>query len=182
MMNYREEVIAEKELLNRLAVGHRQANQLSDELSRMDIVPVDRQGSGIGFLSRIKSTIFSSQDAGVRCAFVASCKVHTDSGLNDSFVGVKENGSCVLLRVDARSGRSATEVTSLSLPVTTEGYCVSAVALGRTQGSLCAVSAGDGRIYLLTVKGDLMGMKKNITLPVTAPITGLVNVTRGSRM
>jgi len=171
-MNYREEAILEPELLNRLSTGFRHSSKLSEELSRMEIQTADRQSSNAGFLARIKYTLFASQDSGVQASFVASCKLSINAESETSLVGVKADCSCVLLRVDARSTR-ATEIASVSLPTSNEGYYMSSMMLGRTQGHLCAVSVGEGRIFLLTVKGDLIGVKKSIALPVTAPITGV---------
>ena len=180
MMNYREEAITDENLVSRLTTGVRHSAHLSEELSRMEIVSGDKPTSSGGLFSRIKSTIFSSQESTIRCQFVASCKLETGSDTEMVFVGVKSNGSCTLLKANTRSERTAaTEITSISLPTSQEGYCIASLTLGRTQGSLCAASAGEGRIILITVKADLMGVKKNITLPITAPITGLFLNERG---
>lgn len=179
-MNYREEAITDERLISRLTTGPRHSVHLSEELSRMEIVSGDKSSSSVGLFSRIKSTIFSSQESTIRCQFVASCKLETPSDDELMFVGIKSNGSCTLLKANARSERTAaTEVTSISLPSSQEGYCIASLTLGRTQGSLCAASAGEGRIILITVKADLIGVKKNITLPITAPITGLFLNERG---
>ena len=177
MMNYREEAIVEQDAISRLTTGVRHSNRLSEDLSRMEIVIGDRAASHGGIFSRIKSTLFSSHESSIRCDFVASCRLDIASSNDSLFLGIKREGTCTLLRAQ---GVSATEVGSVSIPHSADGYSISSVALGRNQGHLCAISASEGRILMLTIKGDTMGIKKTITLPITAPMTGVfLNERRG---
>jgi hypothetical protein len=125
--------------------------------------------------------MFSSYESGVRCSFVASCKVETEFGDSNLLVGVKEGGKCSLVRTEFQtSPPSAVELKSVEISRSSEGYAASSIFLGRSQGSLVAVSAGEGQIHLLTVKGESMSLWRNIQIPVVVPITGLLLAERGS--
>jgi hypothetical protein len=184
-MNYREEAIVEREFVSRVAADYRTTSQLSDELSRLEIRSSDRSAHSASILSRIKSTLFSSQESSVRASFVASCRVRTLSDTNNLYLGVKADGTCVLLSVDMQSA-VATEISKYSLPPGDGNFCISSLAHGNTQSSIIAVSSDNGRIFLLTLNGNMgsrnivLGLRTSITLAVTATITGLFLNARGS--
>ena len=181
MMNYTEQVITDPKILNRVLSSSEQSNQLSVALAQLSIQPADRPSIAGGLFSRITSSMFSSYESGVRCSFVASCKVETEFGDSNLLVGVKEGGKCSLVRTEFQtSPPSAVELKSVEISRSSEGYAASSIFLGRSQGSLVAVSAGEGQIHLLTVKGESMSLWRNIQIPVVVPITGLLLAERGS--
>ena len=174
MMNYREEIITEPGRIARLTTGPSHASQLSEELSGMTIIPLEKPQQGGGIFSRIKSTLFSSYESGIRFPFVASCIVRTTHALEEYHVGVKADGTSLLLKPDVNSRpQSATELCSLCLPGSFEGYSISSIYLGKSQGSLVAVTVGGGKVVLLCVKGAKMSELKTISLPVVVPMTGV---------
>lgn len=172
MMNYREEALTDEHVIARQTTGVHHANELCTALTSLVLQAPDRAANGGGLFSRIKSTIFSSYESAIHCSFVASCRLSAEP--ESLFLGVKSDGVCSLLRVDfSSSPPAAVELSSVSLAHSREGYSVASLRLSHNQGWLAAVSCGSGRIAMLTIKGERVGIKKNMTLPVSAPISGL---------
>jgi len=175
MMNYREEVLNDKNVVDRLSTTSTREAKLCDQLSKLAVVQEDVQPSGL--LSRIKSTLFSSHEASIRFPFVTSCTIISSTGRSRDPANhfcVRADGRCCLLKPVLESAvPSATEVASYSLPPSADGYCSTSLYLGSRQGSLVAVSLDEGRIMLLSVSSSEISLAKTLNIPVNKPISHL---------
>ena len=175
MMNYREDAVNDKNVINRLSTTSIRESNLCDQLSKLAVVQEDTQP--VGLLSRIKSTLFASHEASIRFPFVTSCTIVSNSGRSREpaqYFCVRADGRCCLLKPVAESpSPSAIEIACYSLPTSADGYCSASLYLGSRQGSLVAVSLDEGKIILLSVTSSEISLAKTLYLPVVRQISHL---------
>ena len=172
-MNYQEDVLTDRAVIDRLSTSSLRVSKLCDQLTKLAVVQDEEHP--VGLLSRIKSTLFASQEASIRFPFVTSCTIVSSSGRSRDPVNyfcVRADGRCCLLSPILDSATpSATEIASYALPPSSDGYCSTSLFLGSRQGSLVAVSLDGGRITLLSVTSSGISLAKNLHLPVVRPIS-----------